>query len=125
VSDTISLRGLECFAHHGVFPDERRDGQVFVIDLTLSVDTAPAAATDDLTRTVHYGELAMAVKAAVERDPVDLIETVAQRIADVCLAHPLVSRVTVDLHKPHAPIDAVFSDVVVTITRERQERISD
>ena len=77
--------GIECCGHHGVFEHERRDGQPFVIDLTLGLDTAPAAASDDLRDTVDYGSLVAEVKAAVETDPVDLIETLAQRIADVCL----------------------------------------
>ena len=77
--------GIECFGHHGVFDFERRDGQIFVVDLVLGLDTRPAAASDDLRDTVDYGSLVAAVKAAVETDPVDLIETLAQRIADVCL----------------------------------------
>lgn len=115
--DELAITGLECFAHHGVFDFERRDGQVFVIDLVLGLDTAPAAASDDLRRTVDYGSLVGAVKAAVERDPVDLIETLAQRIADVCLLENRVEWVRVTVHKPNAPIDATYSDVALTITR--------
>jgi dihydroneopterin aldolase len=117
VADEIAITGLECFAHHGVFDFERRDGQVFVIDLVLGVDTAPAAASDDLRDTVDYGSLVAAVKSAVERDPVDLIETLAQRIADVCLLDNRVEWVRITVHKPHAPIDATYSDVALTITR--------
>lgn len=118
--DELSVTGIACFAHHGVFEHERRTGQPFVIDLTLGVDTRAAAASDDLRDTVDYGSLVAAVKAAVERDPVDLIETLAQRISDVCLAQDRVGWVRVTVHKPDAPIDATFTDVVLTITRRRE-----
>ena len=116
-TDELAITGLECFAHHGVFGFERREGQIFVIDLLLGLDTAAAAASDDLHDTVDYGSLVGAVKAAVERDPVDLIETLAQRIADVCLLDDRVEWVRVTVHKPNAPIDATYSDVALTITR--------
>ncbi|QIK77219.1 dihydroneopterin aldolase [Nocardioides piscis] len=115
--DELSILGVECFAHHGVFDFERREGQTFVVDLVLGLDTAPAAASDDLADTVDYGSLVAQVKAAVESDPVDLIETVAQRIADVCLGERRVQWVRVTIHKPDAPIDATFRDVALTITR--------
>ena len=119
MTDELSVTGIECFAHHGVFDFERREGQVFVVDLVLGIDTRPAAASDDLAETVNYGTLVADVKAAVERDPVDLIETVAQRIADVCLLDSRVEWARVTLHKPDAPIDATYSDVALTITRTR------
>ncbi|MBD3945485.1 dihydroneopterin aldolase [Nocardioides ganghwensis] len=119
MTDELSVTGVECFAHHGVFDFERREGQVFVVDLVLGIDTRPAAASDDLADTVNYGTLVADVKAAVERDPVDLIETVAQRIADVCLLDTRVEWARVTLHKPDAPIDATYSDVALTITRTR------
>lgn len=122
VTDVLAVRGLECFGHHGVFPDERREGQRFVVDLELGVDTRPAAASDDLRDTVDYGSLAMAVKAAVESDPVDLVEVVAQRIADVCLTRDRVQWARVTLHKPEAPIPAAFTDVALTIERKRGRR---
>lgn len=117
--DELAVTGIECYGHHGVFDFERREGQVFVVDLVLGVDTRPAAASDRLPDTVDYGSLVSAVKAAVERDPVDLIETVAQRIADVCLTDDRVEWARVTLHKPDAPIEATFSDVALTITRKR------
>ncbi|MCF6377829.1 dihydroneopterin aldolase [Nocardioides KLBMP 9356] len=119
MTDELSITGLECFAHHGVFDFEKREGQVFVVDLVLGIDTRAAAASDDLAETVNYGTLALEVKAAVERDPVDLIETVVQRIADVCLSDRRVEWTRVTLHKPDAPIDATYSDVALTITRTR------
>lgn len=117
--DRVTLRGLKVLGHHGVFQHEREDGQVFVVDLVLGLDTAPAAAGDDLTRTVHYGVVAEEVAAVVSGEPVDLIETLAQRIADTCLAHEVVREVEVTVHKPDAPITVPFDDVTVTITRRR------
>ncbi len=117
--DHLTLTGLRAFGHHGVFADERENGQEFVLDVTVWLDLAAAARGDDLDATVHYGVLAEEIVAAVERDPVDLIETVAERVADVVLAHDPVSRVDVTVHKPSAPIAVPFSDVAVTITRGR------
>jgi len=121
-TDELTVRGIECHGHHGVFEFERREGQIFVIDLTLGLDTAPAAASDDLHDTVDYGSLVAAVKAAVETDPVDLIETLAQRIAGVCLSDARVGWARVTVHKPDAPIEATFDDVALTITRKREGR---
>jgi len=118
-TDQLALTGIECFAHHGVFDFDKRDGQIFVVDLVLGFDQRAAAASDALDDTVNYGSLALDVKAAVERDPVDLIETVVQRIADVCLLDGRVEWARVTLHKPDAPIDATYSDVALTITRTR------
>ena len=118
-TDELAVTGIECFAHHGVFDFEKWEGQAFVVDLVLGIDTRAAAASDDLQDTVNYGTLALDVKAAVERDPVDLIETVVQRIADVCLKDGRVQWTRVTLHKPDAPIDATYSDVALTITRTR------
>jgi len=117
--DRIALSGLSATGHHGVFDFERREGQTFVVDVVLGVDTRAAAATDDLARTVDYGAVAAGVVAAIERDPVDLIETLAQRIADGCLAFDLVQAVEVVVHKPQAPVGVPFGDVTVTITRQR------
>ncbi|WP_203231212.1 dihydroneopterin aldolase [Nocardioides caldifontis] len=117
--DRLSITGIEAFGHHGVFDFERRDGQPFVVDLVLGVDTRAAAASDDLEDTVDYGALTTRVKEAVEGDPVDLVETVAQRVADVCLADDRVGWAEVTLHKPQAPIDATFTDVALTIHRSR------
>jgi dihydroneopterin aldolase len=117
--DSITLTGLRATGHHGVFEHERVEGQEFVIDVTVWLDFAAAAASDALERTIHYGVLAEEVVAAVERDAVDLIETVAERIAAVVLEHQPARRVRVTLHKPSAPITVPFADVAVTITRAR------
>jgi 7,8-dihydroneopterin aldolase/epimerase/oxygenase len=119
MTDELSVTGIECYGFHGVFELEKREGQPFVVDLTLGLDTRAAAAGDDLRDTVDYGSLVAAVKAAVETDPVDLIETLAQRLADVCLRDVRVEWARITVHKPDAPIEATFEDVTLTITRER------
>lgn len=116
-ADRLTLTGLEVFAYHGVHDVERADGQPFVIDVDLEVPLAAAAADDDLRRTVHYGDLAAAVVRAVERDPVDLIETVAERVAAVALGFDGVRSARITVHKPQAPIGHPFADVSVTIER--------
>ena len=118
-ADRIRITGLEAHGHHGVLADERRDGQRFVVDLELALDLAPAGSSDDLSRTVDYGKLAQRVHDAVASDPVDLIETLATRIADVCLLDGRVDRVMVTVHKPQAPVPVPMTDVAVTIERSR------
>lgn len=115
--DYITLTGLRVRANHGVYDFERENGQDFVIDLTVGIDLQAASASDDVTQTIHYGELAEKVAAAVASDPVDLIETVAERVADLVLAYPAASSVRVTVHKPDAPITVPFGDVAVSILR--------
>lgn len=119
--DRITLRGLRAVGHHGVFDFERRQGQEFVVDAVLHVDAAPAAASDDVEDTVHYGVLADRLVEVVTGEPVDLIETLAERLARVCLAESLVQRVELTVHKPSAPIEHEFTDVAVTVDRRREE----
>jgi len=117
--DEIVLTGLTVFGRHGVYEHEREDGQEFTIDLRLRMSLAAAAASDDVADTVHYGELAEKVAAVVSGEAVNLIETLAQRIAAVALDDPRVHDVTVTVHKPHAPIPLEFADVAVTVHRRR------
>ena len=117
--DEIALTGLRAMGYHGVFPEERVEGQLFIVDVVLHLSLEAAASGDDLASTVHYGELADRVVKAVERDPVDLIETVAERVAQIALSYPIVEEVAVTVHKPSAPIEVPFSDVSVTIRRGR------
>jgi dihydroneopterin aldolase len=119
VSDRIVLRGLRAIGHHGVYAEERASGQPFVVDVVLEVDTSAAATSDDVADTVHYGELAARVVAVIEGEPVNLIEVLAQRIADVCLADDRVESVEVTVHKPEAPVGVQFDDVAVSILRRR------
>lgn len=117
MTDEIRLRGLRAFAHHGVFDHEREDGQEFIVDVDVRVPLGNLA--DDIEQTIHYGTLAEAIVAAVERDPVDLIETVAERIAAVVLDAGADS-VRVEVHKPSAPITVPFDDVSVVIERAKR-----
>ncbi|WP_420121431.1 dihydroneopterin aldolase [Nakamurella sp.] len=117
MADRITLTGLELFGHHGVFPEEKRDGQRFVVDLTVWLDLTAAAGSDDLSATVHYGELAELAAGIVTGPPRDLIETVAARIADEIMARYPVHAVEVTVHKPAAPIPLTFADVAVTVRR--------
>ncbi|WP_214403886.1 dihydroneopterin aldolase [Pseudonocardia lacus] len=117
--DRIELRGLKVRGRHGVFDFERRDGQDFVVDITVWLDLSAAAASDDLADTLHYGELAERAAAIVGGEPFDLIEAVAGRIADDVLTDERVSGVEVTLHKPGAPIPLDFADVAVVVSRTR------
>jgi dihydroneopterin aldolase / 2-amino-4-hydroxy-6-hydroxymethyldihydropteridine diphosphokinase len=122
--DEIRLTGLTARGRHGVFEHERRDGQDFVVDVVLRLDTAAAAASDDLAATVDYGALAVRVAEVVRGEPVDLIETLAERIARACVAAADcagVASVGVVVHKPSAPIVETFADVAVSIQRTRAE----
>ena len=120
--DEIAITGIRAFGYHGVYPDEKRDGQEFVVDAQLFLSTARAAQTDDVADTVHYGELAAQIAAIVAADPVDLIETLASRIADAVLAHDLVQMTRITVHKPQAPIPVPFADVAVTVHRAKDPR---
>jgi dihydroneopterin aldolase len=117
VADRIAVRGLRAYGHHGVYAFERRQGQTF--SCVLEVDTRPAAETDDLQRTVNYAELSQRLYAVLSGEPVDLLETLAQRLADVCLAYELVEAAEITVHKPEADLGVPFDDVTVTIRRER------
>ena len=118
--DAIILTGLRVHAHHGVFDFERENGQVFLVDVTVWLDFSASAANDDLGQTLNYGDLATLVTASVAENPVDLIETVAERVAAVVLDQPRAERVEVTIHKPDAPIPVPFQDVAVRIVRSRK-----
>lgn len=118
--DRIILRGVRARGRHGVFPEEREQGQDFVVDVVLGmVSMGRAASHDDVADTVDYGAVATAIVELVEGPPVQLIETLATAIAARCLAFELVRAVTVTVHKPQAPIPVPFEDVAVQITRSR------
>ena len=123
VSDLIEVTGIRARGHHGVFPQERRDGQEFVVDIALEADLAGAGESDDLGDTVNYAAMAALVVARIEGDPVDLIERLAALIADDVLtaeaSRLLVDAVTVTVHKPQAPVGVAFGDVTVRVRRAR------
>lgn len=116
--DIIKLSGISAIGYHGVFEHERRNGQQFVVDVALHTDTRAAAASDELASTANYGELAGQVRDIIAGDPVNLIETLAERVASQVLSGFAVGAVEVTVHKPQAPIEVPFADVTVTIYRE-------
>ncbi len=120
-ADRITLRGLRVFGYHGVLDAERRDGQEFIVDAVLWLDTAAAAATDDLSLTADYAALADRLAAIMAGPPVRLIETLAERLAATAAAEPLAREVEITVHKPHAPVGHRFQDVSVTIRRRRDQ----
>lgn len=115
--DRIALTGLRVRGHHGVLDHEKRDGQDFVVDVVVWLDLGPAAAGDDLDRTLNYAELAERAAAVVGGPARDLVETVAAEIADDVVAEPAVRAAEVTVHKPDAPIPRTFADVAVTVSR--------
>ena len=119
--DRITVHGLTGHGFHGVYPPEREHGQTFRVDAVLELDTAPAAATDDLTKTVNYAELSQALHALLVGEPVDLLETLAQRLADRCLEYPIVDAVEITVHKPDADLGVPAADVTVAIRRGRTQ----
>lgn len=118
--DRIVLRGVRGTGYHGVFEHEKRDGQVFIVDVELEVDLRRAGGSDDLEHTVNYGEIGAAALARIEGEAFDLIERLAEVIAQDCVARPLVEAATVRVHKPQAPVGVEFSDVEVVVRRERE-----
>lgn len=120
--DRIYIKGLDVFAYHGVMPKEKRDGQRFVLDITLDCDLSRAGRTDQLEDTVDYTAVMDAAVQAMTESSYDLIERAASRTAEAILrAEEKVERVTLCLRKPEAPIDKIFDYVAVEITRERKD----
>lgn len=120
MTDRIELRGLRVRGNHGVFDHERRDGQDFVVDITVWIDLAAAADSDDLADTYDYGVLARRAADIIAGPARNLIETVAAAIADEVMADQRVHAVEVSVHKPQAPIPLTFADVAVIARRSRR-----
>jgi 7,8-dihydroneopterin aldolase/epimerase/oxygenase len=118
--DKIVITGLRDYGYHGVLPAEREAGQEFVVDAVIWLDTSAAAASDDLAATVNYAALAGRLAGIISGEPVDLIETLAQRLAAACLDDARVRQAEVTVHKPSAPVGVTVTDVSVTIRRSRQ-----
>ena len=117
--DRIKLVGLRAFGRHGVLPEERANGQEFVIDASLWLDLRPAGTSDDVADTVNYADLAERLTQIVSGEPVNLIETLADRLIGACLEDERVAEAEITVHKPSAPIALPFTDVTVTIRRDR------
>ncbi|MDF2630817.1 MAG: dihydroneopterin aldolase [Symbiobacteriaceae bacterium] len=120
MADRITLTGLQFYGYHGVYPEENRLGQHFVVDVELCADLREAGRTDDLKRTVDYGKVYQAVKQIAEGQPFKLIEAVAERIAAEVLEHFPITEVVVRVHKPKAPIPGPFHGVTVEIRRRKE-----
>jgi len=120
MSDQIVLTGIHGFGYHGLFEQERKDGQDFFVDLTLAVDLKTASQSDAITDTVNYAEITDLVVEEITSNPVNLIEKLAARIAERVLnQHGKVISVTVTVHKPQAPVAAQLKDIAVVVTRSR------
>lgn len=119
----ISITGLRVFAHHGVFDFERQNGQDFYIDASIWVDGDKAAFSDDLNHTAHYGDLAKGLVELTKNNPVDLLETLAQRLLDYALnfGGGKVLKAKITVHKPGAPIPYEFDDVSITVKAKRPD----
>ena len=120
MADRIELRGLTVQGRHGVYERERVSGQDFVVDITVWIDLADAAASDDLADTYDYDALAQLTAGIVAGPPRNLIETVGGEIADRVMADERVHAVEVVVHKPQAPIAQKFADVAVVVRRSRR-----
>ena len=119
--DAIFISGLLIHAHHGVMAHEAKVGQRFVIDLELAIDLSRAAASDKLVDTVSYSSIVEAATGAFTARSYRLVEAAAGAVADAVLAaFPRVASVRVTVHKPHAPVAAIFNDVGVTLVRTRR-----
>jgi len=120
MTDRIFVRGLLLHAFHGVGENERRLGQHFLLDLGLELDLTAAARSDKLADTVSYAEVVAVASAAFRAKPFRLIEAAAGVVADAILERfPKIETVEVSVHKPNAPIAAIFADCGVTLTRTR------
>ena len=122
MTDRIFINGLSLHAFHGIMAHEAKVGQRFTIDFELEIDLSAAARSDKVVDTVSYDKVVECASEAFSTQRFRLIEAAAGKLADAVLAKfPRVSSVKVTIHKPHAPIAAIFSDVGVTLMRTRTD----
>jgi len=119
MNDWIRLDGIRVFAHHGVYDEEKLRGQIFLIDVHLRMDLSVAGESDDLSATIHYGEMADAIVQRASSERWDLIDRVAERTADLVLDDPRVDEVVVTVHKPEVTLPTPVVSVSVSVTRGR------
>ncbi len=119
MSDSIRITGLEIFGYHGVYDHEKQNGQRFLVDLAVWIDTDNASRSDDLSQTLDYGELVKAVATEVQGESVDLIEKLAAKVLDVVWRFEEALAAEVTVHKPEAPVGFRVTDISVTLKRER------
>lgn len=117
--DRMTITGLEVFAHHGVLPREREEGQTFLVDVLIELDLDRAATSDELVDTVDYAVLSQRLHEVASGGPYALIERLAGALLDVCLDEPIVEAAEVTVHKPSAPVSVALRDLAVTVRRER------
>lgn len=118
--DRITLTGVGVVGYHGVLDSEKQSGQPFFVDITMFTDFQRASESDDVENTVNYAEVAELIRDVITGDSLDLIETLAENIAQAVLARFPLEAVELTVHKPKAPIEVTFSDVSVTVFRERK-----
>lgn len=119
-ADKITLTGVGCVGYHGVLETEKQTGQPFYVDITMFTDFKKSASSDDLKDTVNYAEVANCICDIIAGEPLDLIETLAETLASTVLTRFPLDAVELTVHKPQAPIEVAFTDVSVTIFREKE-----
>lgn len=116
--DVIKIENLKVFAHHGVFEEEKRNGQDFYVNARLVSNLKKAGMSDELLHSTHYGEVCLQIEKSLTKESYDLIECAAEKaIEDILIHFPLIKEVTLELKKPHAPIPMEFESVSVEMTR--------
>lgn len=121
MAEIITLVAVKAYGYHGVLESERQEGQDFIVDVSMEVDTAPAAYSDDVRQTVNYAEVAADIVSIIEGEPRNLIETVVAQIADTVMAdYELIQSATITLHKPQAPVGVPCGDVSIRTQRRRE-----
>ncbi len=119
--DRITIHELQCYGYHGVFPEENRLGQRFIVNLDIDIDLNQAGQSDDLHATINYAEIALSVKQLVETKSYQLIEALAEAIAQLLLdAFPLIKQIQVHVTKPNPPVALAFAGVTVSVMRKRE-----
>lgn len=117
MADRIELIGVEAFGYHGVYEQEKKTGQKFIVDIVVWTDFSAASQSDELGNTISYADLATIAVEAIEGERYDLIESLATSIAERIQALPRVFANEVTVHKPQAPIHYPFADVRVVVRR--------
>ncbi len=115
--DKIILAGMQFYGRHGVFPEEKAMGQKFIIDVELSLDLRRAGTSDDITHLPNYADVYATVKSIVTQNTFNLIEALAEAIAQEILSTYRIDQVTVRVRKPHAPISGIFEYMGCEIVR--------
>lgn len=117
--DYIDLLGIKAHGFHGVFEEEKSKGQEFIVDVRLYLSLRSASESDNVLDTVNYAEVASKIETVIQGPSLNLIETLADRIATKCLEFEIVDSVRVKVHKPFAPVVTPIQDIAVCIYRDR------